>query len=232
MRRALLFLVVLALVAGLEASPWGLDLGPAFGFGFTRFAGEPAGREFLGYPPESAQGGYGLLGSVGLAVDLHYRRRTYLGLQVLWQGQSVGQALRYDFGGGTHLQQDTLWEWQSLALPLTLSRAWPVYRGAATVLAARAGLGLWYQAVLAPRRKHVQADASSLEQAWAGPPDDWGPLALLALDWVRLQDGRRQVSFELRGQRGQAPVDPGGGVELPVWSLEFKLVVPVWMKVL
>lgn len=73
---------------------------------------------------------------------------------------------------------------------------------------------------------------SPLERPWAGPPDDWGPLVALGVDWLSLPKGKRSVGFEVRADRGTAPQDPAAGAGLPVWGLQGVLVLPVWMGVL
>src|SRR5688572_13260319 len=98
------------------AGPWGLDVGLLAGVGPSRFAGEPAGLDpsTFFFPPEvKASGGTGLLGSAGVDVSLHYKRRWTLSLQPQWQGRGLAMDESLDLLG-TVVKRKTVWEWQAV----------------------------------------------------------------------------------------------------------------------
>lgn len=227
--RALAFFVLLA--SGLHAGAWSLDAGLAAGVGAAAFVGEPAGSSLLGTAP-SASGRAGLMGSAGLDLSLQRKRRLGLGLQVLWTGRTLTQDESFDFGGGTTVNRQTLWEWQSLMIPLSVSGALPLWSGPKEAVLGRLGLGAYADLAMARRKTLSSGVGTPIEKPWDGPAQDYGPLVSLGLDWIALPSGRRVVSFEVRGMRGTAAQDPAAGAGLPVWAIEGVLSVPIWMKVL
>jgi len=231
--RYLLALLV-ALSATAHAGPWGLDVGLAAGIGMTRFSGEPSGADgafsFLA-PEVKASGGTGLAGQAGFELALHRKRRFMASLQVLWQGQSLGIDETLTFPSSTTLDRSLLWEWSGLLLPLELSYGIPLASAPTWALMGRAGVGAWYQKNQA-WRKHLSSGASRLERPWNGPPDDWGPLLGLGLDWLALPSGKRVCSFEVRAMQGTTLLDADGGADRSAWTLGAVLSVPVAMWVL
>lgn len=231
--RALGLILLLAVRA--QAGPWGLDVGLLAGVGPGGFAGQPAGQDpaTLFLPPKVTAGApLGLLGSAGLDLSLHHKRRWTLSLQPQWRGQALAMDERLDFGGGTVLERKTLWEWQSVAFPLSLHHGRGLWRGRDRALVGRVGAGAWWAGVQGRRKRLDSGVGEALARPWAGPPDDWGPLLAAGLDWLSLPSGRRSAGLELRWERGFAPQDPGAGAGLPAWGLQALLVVPLWMKVL
>jgi hypothetical protein len=231
--RILGLLLMLATTA--QAGTWALDVGLAGGIGLSRFAGEPAGQDpatFFFAPRVQAQGGSALQGQIGLDLSLSRKRRYSVSLQPSWAGQSLVLDERFDFGAGTTLKRQSAWEWQAFLLPLELAYSHPLWRDAKNAVLLRLGAGLWYAGVQG-RRKTLRGESGDpLERPWAGPPDDWGPLAAVGLDWLSLPSGRRSATFELRLSRGQALQDPAAGAGLPVWGLQGVLAVPLWMRVI
>jgi hypothetical protein len=230
------WLALLALLsARLDAGAWSLDLGLAGAVGAAGFAGEPAGQDpatFFSPPTVKATGRFGLDAGIGLDLSVQRKRRWGVDLQLLWQGHSLTMDESLDFGGSV-LDRQTLWEWQSLTLPLTISYALPVWTRPDAALLGHLGLGAWGASNLSRRKTLSSGVGTPLERPWVdGPAQDWGPLLALGLDWVKLPEGRRSASFELRVTRGTQAQDPGAGAGLPVWSLQGVISVPVWMKVL
>jgi hypothetical protein len=227
-----------------QASPWGLEVGLLGGIGVARFAGEPTPLPpsadptnlFAVYPP-SATGaqGTGLAGSVGLSFVLTRKRRLYLGLELLQSGESLKFDEDLVFPDGTRLQRSTVWEWSGPRPTLTAAYAWPFQMGPSWGLAPRLGGGLWYEAV-ASRQKLIGADGGSPQAIdWAGaPPDDWGWIAILGLDWLRLGPGLgpSRIALDLRWREGRALPEPGAGADKPVRVIDAVLTVPLWLKVL
>lgn len=237
--RPLLALLVLLPCAAF-AGAWGLDAGLVGGVGMARFNAAPSGSPppadptnlFSLYPPSvAASGGAGLAGEAGIELTLHRKRRFSASLQVLWRGESLGMDETLTFPSGTTLNRTTLWEWSGVAFPLELSYSHPLSAGQGWALLGRAGAGAWYQKNEA-WSKHLSSGASNLAQKWDGPPDDWGPLVGLGLDWLALPSGKRVCSFEVRATQGRAQVDPAAGGDQGVWTLGGVLSVPVHLWVL
>jgi hypothetical protein len=222
------------LSARLSAGAWSLDVGLAAGVGGSAFTADPAGLDpstFIGNPKVSAYSKAGLIGSAGLDLSLQRKRRWGLGLQVLWEGHSLVMDELLDFGSTT-LDRQTVWEWQSLAVPLTLSYALPLWSGPKEAVLGRFGLGAFADFTMERHKTLSSGVGTPIERPWAGPAQDYGPLASIGLDWIARPSGKRVVSFELRGLRGTAAQDPAAGAGLPVWAIEGVLSVPIWMKVL
>lgn len=227
-------LALLFLAGTTHAGPWGLDVGLLAGVGPGGFVGQPAGLDpsTFFYPPKvTASAPLGLMGAVGADFSLHYKRRWTLSLQPQWQGRSLVMDETLDLLG-TELKRQTLWEWSGVQFPLSLHYSHPVARGEGWALLARAGAGAWYASVQNRRKQLSSGVGSPLERSWAGPPDDWGPLLALGVDWLSLPSGKKAVGFELRFERGTALQDAAAGAGLPVWGVCGVLVVPVWMKLL
>jgi hypothetical protein len=233
-KRWLLLLLLLG-TGRLRAGAWSLDVGLAAGIGASGFVGQPAGQDpstFFSPPTVQASSSAGLLGSAGLDLSLQRKRRWGLNAQVLWEGHSLTMTEDLDFGGGTTLQRQTLWEWQDIAFPLSLSYAHPIWTRENGALLVHGALGVWWAQVQARHKSLSSGVGAALDRPWDGPSQDWGPLAALGLDWLSLPSGRRTVSFEVRATRGTAGQDPGAGADLPVWGLQGVLSIPIWMKVL
>lgn len=231
--RALALLLLLS-AARLQAGAWSLDVGLAAGVGGSAFTADPAGLDpasFIGTPKVTAAGRAGLMGSAGLDLSLQRKRRWGLGLQVLWEGHTLVMDELLDFGSAT-LNRQTVWEWQSLAVPLSASYAHPLWTGEKEAVLGHLGLGAFGSFVMNRRKTLSSGVGTPLERPWAGPAQDFGPLVSVGLDWIARPSGRRVVSFEVRGTRGTAAQDPAAGAGLPVWAIEGVLSVPIWMKVL
>jgi hypothetical protein len=227
-----------------EAGPWGLEIGPVAGIGVSRFSGDPsplpppgeANNLFSLYPP-SATGsqGVGLAGSVGLGFTLTRKRRLYFGLELLDSGESLVFNEDLRFPDGTKLQRSTVWEWSGLRPTLTAAYAWPFQMAPGWALAPRLGGGLWYEGV-SQRQKLIAADGGSPQaQPWPGaPPDDWGWIAIVGMDWLRLGTGQgpARVALDLRWRQGRALPDAAAGADKPVQVIDAVLTVPLWLKVL
>jgi len=70
---------------------------------------------------------------------------------------------------------------------------------------------------------------------WSGaPPDDWGWVAIVGLDWLRLGPGKgpARIGLDLRWREGRAPPEPAAGADKPLRVIDAVLTVPLWLKVL
>jgi hypothetical protein len=223
------------------ASPWGLEVGLVGGIGITRFAGEPTplpppvdpSNLFAIYPP-SATGvqGTGLAGSVGASFSITRKRKLYGSLELLASGQNLKFDEELTFPSGTTLKRSTVWDWSSFRPTATLAYAWPIKVGAAWALAPRLGGGLWYEKVSA-RQKLIGVDGGPVQAfAWTGAPeDDWGWIAVVGMDWLRLGPGRgpARIGLDLRWREGRALPEPGVGADKPVRVIDAVLTVPVYL---
>ena len=232
---AVLALFVLPLHA--FAGAWGVDVGLVGGIGLSHLSALPSGvvappgSLFSLFGPDvQSSGGLGLAGQAGFEVALHHKRRFMASLQCSWQGQNI--TLDQSIGAPFDLANKTVWEWSGLLLPLELSYAFPLAARPGFVLMGRAGAGAWYQKSQSGSKQLSSGATNHLSQAWNGPPDDWGPLLGLGLDWVALPSGKRVCSFEVRATQGQALLDPIAGAGQAVWTLGAVLSVPVTMWVL
>lgn len=225
---ALLILCLLA--ARLPASAWGVDVGLVGGIGVNGFWGAPAGLDpaKAALPVQVKAGSsLGLLGQAGFEVAVSRKRRWMLSLQPSWLGQS--RVMREDLDLlGVPLQRKTTWEWQSFLLPLELSYAHPLHVAPKSVLMGRLGAGAWYAGTRGPHKTLSSGVGDPVVLPWNAPPDDWGPLLGLGLDWIELPRHSRRVSVELRAQRGTALLDEAAGAGLPGWGLEFLFAVPLY----
>ena len=226
------------------ASPWGLELGLVGGMGIARFAGEPTASPpptdptnlFAIYPP-SAKGSQdtGLAGSVGVSITFTRKRKLYASLELL----SSGQNLKFDedltFPSGTERKRSTVWEWNGFRPTLIAAYAWPLKLGDDWGLAPRLGGGAWYEKVTS-RFKEVSVDSGpAKELAWNGAPeDDWGWIAVVGLDWLRLGKGHgpARIGLDVRWREGHALPQPSAGADKPVRVIDAVLTVPVWLWVL
>lgn len=226
--------LLLMLATTAHAGPWGLDVGLLAGVGPGGFVGQPAGLDpttFFFPPKVTASAPLGLVGSVGADFSLHYKRRWTISLQPQWQGRSLVMDETLDLLG-TELKRQTLWEWQSVHLPLSLHYSRPIARGEGWALLARGGAGLWWSSIQNRRKQLSSGTGTPLERPWAGPANDVGPMLALGLDWLNLPKGSKAVGFEVRFERGVALQDREAGAGLPVWAVQGVLVVPIWLKVL
>jgi hypothetical protein len=192
--------------------------------------GKPNALFSLFGPSVQTSGGTGLAGQGGFELALNHKRRFMVSLQCAWMGGSM--TVEQSIGAPFDLQTKTVWEWSGVQLPLEISYGLPLSSGKGWALMGRAGLGAWYQKNQG-WSKHLSAGATqNLAQAWDGPPDDWGPLAGLGLDWLALPTGKRVVSFEVRASQGRALLDPTSGLDQAVWTVGGVLSVPIKMWVL
>ena len=241
--RILLLSLLLAPLT-LCASPWGLEVGLVGSMGASMFAGDPTPLPppvdptnlFAIFPP-SAKGsqGVGLAGSAGASFNFTYKRKLYLDLELA----ESGQLLRFDeeltFPSGTTIKRSTVWEWSSFRPLALISYAYPIKLGENWALAPRIGGGIWYETVNS-RRKSIGVDGGSPnEVAWkSAPPDDWGWVASVGMDWLMLGPGKgpKRIGLECRWREGRALPEAAVGADKPVRVIEGVLTVPLALWVL
>lgn len=227
-----------------SASPWGLEVGLVGSMGASRFAGEPTPLPppvdptnlFAIFPP-SATGaqGTGLAGSAGAAFNFTYKRKVYVDLELA----ASGQLLRFDesltFPSGLNLKRATTWEWSSFRPLALVSYAYPIKMGEGWALAPRLGGGAWYETVTT-RRKMIGVDGGTpVEVAWrSAPPDDWGWVASVGMDWLMLGQGKgpKRIGLECRWREGRALPEAAVGADKPIRVVEGVLTVPLGLWVL
>jgi hypothetical protein len=226
------------------AGDWALELGLSSGIGVSRFAEEPTpspppsnpNNLFAIFPPSATgQQGTGLAGAVGLSAQFTRKRRWNVGLDLLASGQTLKFEEDLVFPDGTKLKRATAWDWSGFRPTATVAYAYPIKLGSDWALAPRIGGGLWYEKVTG-RRKLIGVDGGTpTEVAWRGAPeDDWGWIAVVGMDWLRLgaASGPKRIGLEARWREGRALAEASAGADKPVRVIEAVLTVPWWMVVL
>jgi hypothetical protein len=226
-----------------HAGPWGLELGLSSAIGAARFAGDPTVQPvsdpnnfYSLYAPDSATSsqGTGLAGAAGISLMLTHKRRASLALELVQDGQTLtfNEDLNYF---GTDIKRATAWSWSGFRPTLLAGYAWPIKMGPGWALAPRLGGGLWYETVTWRQKLVGYDNATPAATAWPGAPqDDWGWIASVGMDWLRLGPGSgpSRIGLDLRWREGRASQDAAAGADKPVRVIDAVLTVPVYLWVL
>ena len=241
MIRALILLAA-CLAGTAHAGPWGLELGLTSAIGAARFAGDPSSPPqdpnslfSLFTASDTGSAGLGLAGAAGVSFTLTRKRREYVVLELVQDGQT----LKYDedrvFEDGTELKTSTAWNWSGFRPTLLAAYAWPIKMGPAWALAPRLGGGLWYEKITYQQKLQGADGATPTVVDWAGAPqDDWGWIATVGMDWLRLGPGSgpSRIGLDLRWREGHALPEAAAGADKPVRVIDVVLTVPVYLWVL
>ena len=160
-----------------------------------------------------------------------FRSRAWAALELVQDGQTLifDEDLNYF---GTEIKRHSAWVWSGFRPTLLAGYAWPIKMGAGWALAPRVGAGAWYETVTWRQKLMGYDNATPVAVDWNGaPPDDWGWIACVGMDWLRLGPGSgpSRIGLDLRWREGRSLPEPSAGADKPVRVIDAVLTVPVYL---